>query len=99
MEPISCSERNGPHDLIPDGVTIQVTDVRYSVRQAFLNGVPSPCTETIEGHPFGMRDGVFYIGDVEYGGVSNGATVKVSAEGVFVGEEKRGVVPAAKGEK
>ncbi|MSR62446.1 MAG: hypothetical protein EXS08_08375 [Planctomycetes bacterium] len=85
--------------LVIDGVTIQFTDVRYSMRQTLLNGVPSPRIETIEGRPFGVRDGVFFIGDVEYGAVSSGTTVKVSAEGVFVGDEKRGVVPAAKGEK
>jgi len=80
--------------LVTEGVKIEITDsVRYELNSVSTNAGSSR-TETIDGHPFGVRDGVFYIGDVTYGAVASGEVVKVSAEGVFVGAEKRGVVPA-----
>ena len=82
--------------LVSNGVTIEVADsVHYELHSVTTNQGSSRY-ESLDGHPSGLRDGVFTIGDVEYGAVPNGAIVKVSAEGVFVGEEKRGVVPAAK---
>ena len=81
--------------FVTNGMKIEVADsLHYELRSVTTSGASSRY-ESLAGHPFGMREGVFYIGDVEYGAVPNGATVKVSAEGVFVGDEKRGMVPEA----
>jgi len=85
--------------LVSNGVTIEVADSVACELHSVTTNEGSSRYESLAGHPFGLRAGVFYIGDVEYGPVPSGAVVRVSAEGVFVGAEKRGVVPAAKDEK
>lgn len=81
-----------------DGVEISIEPpVRYRYRS--VRSTPPAATDeepaaTINGHPFGVRDGVFHIGDAAFGVVAAGDRVRVSGEGVLVGGARRGDVPA-----
>ena len=77
------------------GVRIEVADsVRYVYRSVSSSPGESSSSATLNGHPFGLRDGVFYIGEQDYGSARASALVRVSDEGVFVDGERRGSVPA-----
>jgi hypothetical protein len=73
-------------------------DVRYVLSQ--ISSEPGVVTSagTLDGHPFGVRRGEFFIGPESYGQPPAGTTVYVRKEGVFFGEERRGDLPAARSE-
>ena len=83
--------------LVTSGVRIEIADsVAYALHSITSNG-PESRHESLNGHPFGIRAGLFYIGDVEYGSVHAGSVVKVSGAGIVIDGEPRGPVPAAVG--
>jgi len=53
----------------------------------------SSTTMTLDGHPYGVRNGVFFIGDRDYGPLKEESVVKVSAKGVLIDGEMRGPLP------
>ncbi len=77
------------------GVRIEVDgSVQYrSLTSSSASGA-STSASTFDGHPFGIRDGVFFIGEREYGAVREGSVVQVSERGVSVDGEERGPLPA-----
>ena len=85
------------------GVTIETAGIRIEVagsvryRYQFLSTSPgaSNSEATLNGHPFGLRNGIVFIGEKEYGAAPAGAAVRVNDEGVFVDGERRGQVPEA----
>jgi hypothetical protein len=86
---------HGDVTIETEGIRIEVSgSVRYA-SYSVSSGAESASETTLEGHPFGLRDGVFFIGDSEYGPAPAGAVVRVNDEGVLVDGEKRGVVPEA----
>ena len=48
---------------------------------------------TLEGYPFGVSEGRFHIGPVDYGPVAPAARVSVAPDGVSVEGEHRGELP------
>jgi hypothetical protein len=77
------------------GVTVEAdTSVRLVVRLRTHDGVETPNVRTMNGHPFGVRDGVFFLGEHDFGPTPSGSTVRVTAGGVFVDGERRGDLPA-----
>lgn len=71
--------------------------VRYRLETVSTAGEPTTTNGTLNGYPFGARDGVFFIGEKEFGPAPDGSTVRVTAQGVFVDGERRGDTPAPKG--
>ena len=61
-----------------------------------ISTVPGETTSagTLDGHPFGLRAGEFFIGPKDYGKPPAGAVVHVRQEGVHFGLEPRGELPA-----
>jgi hypothetical protein len=105
----ACSKAAAPasssftHIDVPGGTTIEQGGVRIevadSVRYEYTALSTTPGTTaseaTLNGHAFGLREGVFFIGADEFGPVPKGAVVRVSDAGVFVDGERRGAAPAA----
>ena len=85
------------------GVTIRIGDVEiatsgsvaYFFEQTIADGSATTSGPTLNGHAFGLRQGVFFIGEREYGPAPAGARVRVAPEGVFVDGERRGDTPTA----
>ena len=77
------------------GVRLEVApDVRYESHSFSSTGQPSTFSATLDGHDYSLEGGRLRIGNVEYGAVESGATVRISrAEGVSVDGEARGGLP------
>jgi len=77
-----------------EGVEIETDgDVAYRFEQQISGGAATTSGPTLNGHPFGLRKGVFFIGEREYGPAPSGAHVRVASDGVFVDGERRGDAP------
>ncbi len=84
-----------------DGTTIETGGVRIEVDRSvrFLSVSHSSSSgelsseSTLDGHRFGVREGVFFLGEREYGAAREGSVVRVSATGVSVDGEERGPLP------
>jgi hypothetical protein len=85
-----------------EGVTFAIGEVtiapdasvRLLLRLRTVNGVETENVRTLNGHPFGVLDGTFYLGEHEFGPTPSGSKVRVTAGGVFVDGERRGDMPA-----
>ena len=83
-------------ELVLSGVRIEIdSSVHYVYHSRSSSEAGTELTMTVDGHDFGLRDGVFFIGDVEYGAVTEGDTVVVAAEGIQINGERHGDMPAA----
>jgi hypothetical protein len=69
-------------------------EVRYVLSAISTEPGVMTSAGTLDGHPFGLRRGEFFIGPESYGQPPAGTTVYVRHEGVFFGEEQRGELPA-----
>jgi len=77
-----------------DGVRIEAEgSVHFLYRSTSTTPGTTTTTMTIEGHPYGVRDGVFFLGDREYGPVGKTSVVRVSHDGVTIDGEPRGELP------
>lgn len=74
------------------GVTIVVVDVPYRSSSTTIDGRTSG-ERALCGHPFGVRDGRFSIGPIDYGAAPEGSEVRVALDGVTIDGERRGDVP------
>jgi hypothetical protein len=84
----------GGIDLTVDGVRIEADpSVRFVYRSTSQTGRPTERVQTLDGHAFGVEDGVFHLGGRAYGPAPPGSTVRVSADGVLVDGEHRGALP------
>jgi len=79
-------------------ITIDGVGIHFdgSLRYRYHRETGSPTTMTIEGLPFGIDDGVFFIGDREYGVVQGGSKVHVTPAGVEIDGEPRGPLPPSR---
>jgi hypothetical protein len=75
-----------------EGVTIVAVDVPYRSRSSTVNGRTSG-QRAMLGHPFGVSDGKFFIGPINYGPAPEGCEVRVALDGVTIDGERRGDVP------
>lgn len=90
-------DSEGGGELTINGVRIEFdATVHYVYRSTSSNPGSSQTTTTVNGHEFGLRGGVFFIGDREYGTVESGARVQVTKDGVTVDGEARGPLPEAR---
>lgn len=87
-------DANGLVHVVGSSWTLEIdASVRYeSVSKSGL-GDQSGVTTTINGVPFEIRDGRFFLGQVDLGAVPPGAKARVAADGVFVDGERRGDTP------
>ncbi len=76
-----------------DGIRIEIAGARYRLRPSSAVAGGSRARETIEGFPFGVRDGVFFVGNREYGPAPGGSIIRVTATRVTVDDEDRGPLP------
>jgi hypothetical protein len=76
-----------------EGVEIETAGSAYRFEQQISGGAATTSGPTLNGHPFGLRTGVFFIGEREYGPAPAGARVRVGSDGVFVDGERRGDAP------
>lgn len=74
------------------GVTIVVVDVPYRSASTTVNGRTSG-SRALCGHPFGVSDGKFSIGPINYGPAPEGSEVRVALAGVTIDGERRGDIP------
>lgn len=82
------------HARVEIGSVVIEFDGTVSYRHHSVTGTSEDSTSTtVEGHAFGLRDGVFYIGPKEYGAVPENARIQVGASGVTVNGEPRGTLP------
>lgn len=76
-----------------EGIVIEVEPpVVYRSKLTIENG-QTERTSSIAGKQYGIRDGVFFIGDTTYGPAGKGDRIVVSEDGVFVNGERRGDAP------
>jgi hypothetical protein len=75
-------------------VTIEIQQNVPYVSTRFSGGGEERSEDKLNGHPFGLRGDVFYIGDREYGPARS--RVDVSAKGVVIDGEERGELPPFK---
>jgi len=88
-------DSDGGGNVVVDGVRIEMDgSVHFSYRCVSSTPGKAETSMTINGNPFGVRKGVFFVGDREYGAVAEGALVRVTSDGVTVDGEKRGPLPA-----
>jgi hypothetical protein len=80
------------------GVSIAIEGSLRYLSTALTSTQGSSSSQTLEGHPFGLRGGVFFIGPAEYGKASRGSKVTVSPQGVTIDGEARGALPASRAE-
>lgn len=84
---------DGGATLEVNGVVLEVEPpIVYRSTLTVTNG-ETERTSTIAGEDYGVRDGEFWLGDASYGPVTDGDRVRVSADGVFVNDERRGDAP------
>lgn len=85
----------GGVDIVIDGVAIHFDAPLSFVHHSESSSTgASSAKQTIEGHLFGVRDGVFFIGPTEYGRVRSDSRVNVTRAGIEVDGAQRGVMPA-----
>lgn len=85
---------NGAVQIVGPSWTIEVdADVRYESVSKSGFGDPAVLTTKLNGVPFEIRDGRFFLGTADLGPVPAGVKVRVTAEGVFVDGERRGATP------
>ena len=92
---ISVVDASGSVAITLDQTRIEVApEVEYVLTA--ISTVPGETTSagTLDGHPFGLRAGEFFIGPKDYGKPPAGAVVHVRQEGVHFGLEPRGELPA-----
>ena len=77
------------------GIRIEVdgSAVFHSSLHSSSHGESSSST-TLDGHPFGVRDGTFFVGESSFGAVRTGSVVRVEDRAVTVDGEPRGMLPA-----
>jgi len=77
-----------------NGVTVTIENsVRYYIKTSEMTGQPSLTVQKLNGIPFTFEGQLLKIGDWELQLADNDA-VRLSAEGVFVNEERRADMPA-----
>ena len=87
----------GRATITVQGLRVEVeSPVRFVSSSASSTPGESKLTSTIEGHPFGLENGVFFIGPKRYGPAKEGALVRVTTAGVSIDGEHRGALPPAK---
>ena len=91
---VSVDPVNGGVDIETAGVRIELDGSLHFVSQSHTTQHGSSATNTLNGHPFGVREGVFFIGPSSYGAVREGSLVRVDERAVTVDGEERGPFPA-----
>jgi hypothetical protein len=84
------------------GVTIETAGVRIEVDGSAVfeqsshsrTDGPSSSSMTLDGHPFGVREGTFFVGESTFGAVRQSSIVRVKDRAVTVDDETRGTLPA-----
>ena len=93
---ISVVDSSGSVAITLDQTRIEVEpEVKYVLNAISTEPGGMTSAGTLDGHPFGLRAGEFFIGPKDYGQPPAGAVVHVQKEGVHFGLERRGDLPEA----
>jgi hypothetical protein len=92
---VTVDASGGVLTIHQDGPVIECDgSVSFRSETVSVTGEPTVIHTTMNGHAYGVRDGVFFMGEEEFGPAPAGSTVRVTAQGVFVDGERRGDTPA-----